>query len=838
VASVFEIGPFRLDADARVLTRDGLPTALGPRAVAVLHVLVEHSNEYVPKRQIIDAAWPGVVVEDGNLNVQIAAIRRVLKEVDGERWIETLARRGYRFLGPVKALSASAPRQEPVVARSNLPAAATTFVGRERDLVEIKRLLRSKRLVTIVGAGGIGKTRLALQVAAEVVDAYRDGVLLTELAALREGSLVAPALAQTLGVQEESGVPLADSLRAHLKPRQILLLLDNCEHLLEASAQVAATVVRAGGDVTLIATSREPLGIDGEQVYPLQPLSLPAEGASLETIHRSEAVQLLVERVQRQLPDFELTSSRAPAVVELCLHLDGIPLALELAAARARTLSLEQIAARLGDRFRLLASGSRTALPRQQTLRAALDWSYDLLREDERAVLRRLSIFPGSFTLDAAGAVANDGSLDEFAVVDIVSQLVSRSLVSAEAPAGNRRYRMLETTRAYALEKLAETGETASCQRRHADFFRAFFEHAPDDWLRMATPAWSAVYVPEMPNVRAALDWSLGDDGDASIAIPLASGSGVLWTSMGSPTEARQWLRGALTLVDSAAPTLHEARLLLWWSRVAGEAGAPVAELTRAVGIYRAIGDAVGHGLALAVLGRVTAALGRYDEAEALLLEARGLLENAGPRRTLSTFHFHYAALKSMRNDLAGAREHYERSLAIDRETGDEYWSHVTLGNLANVTWRQGDLEGATNAYRAQIAHYREAPIVNRSLLGMALLNLAAILIEAGQHAEALALAKEGLPHLRIDGSDWTHLDHLALRAASLGRFAVAARIVGFSDAAWRNSAFTRAAMSGRARERLDAILRANVGAPQLDALLDEGARLAPDEAFRLALEQ
>ena len=302
--------------------------------------------------------------------------------------------------------------------------------------MEIKRLLPGRRLVTLVGVGGIGKTRLALQVAGEVIDAYRDGVWLAEFGAITDPTLVPTTVAQVLGVQETTGTSLTEALCGHLKARQLLLILDNCEHVLGACGQLADAILRAAADATIIATSRESLHSMGEQTYLLPTLSLPEPMANSETIGGSEAVQLFVERAQRQQSDFGLTAARAPIVAQLCVHLDGIPLALELAAARIRSLSVEQINARLGDRFRLLTGGSRTAMPRQQTLRATLDWSYGLLPEQERAVFCRLGVFPSTFTLEAASAVAGDAAIDEYAVIDSLSQLVARSLVIADTTGG------------------------------------------------------------------------------------------------------------------------------------------------------------------------------------------------------------------------------------------------------------------------------------------------------------------------------------------------------------------------------------------------------------------
>jgi non-specific serine/threonine protein kinase len=836
VTRIFELGPFRLDADAALLTRDGALTPLGPRAIRVLSTLVAHAGDYVSKARLLDTAWPGVVVEESNLAVQVAAIRRALAQAPGaERWIETLPRRGYRFVGPIRELTDD--RSVADIKLTNLPEALTSFIGREREMVEIKRLLAGRRLVTIVGAGGIGKTRLALQAAAEVVDAYRDGVWLVELASIRDPSLVPTAVAKSLGVPERSGKPVGESLRAYLKSRQLLLILDNCEHLLDACASLADVLVRGHADLTMLATSREPLRVAGEQTYPLQPLSLPRQGEKIE-IMRSDAVQLFVERVQQQLPDFELTVARAPAVAELCIHLDGIPLALELAAARARSLSVEQINARLGDRFRLLASGSRTTLPRQQTLRATLDWSYDLLAELERVVLRRLSAFPGDFTLDAAPAVASDANIDSFAVIDLLSQLVARSLVVADTGVKRTRFRMLETTRAYALEKLAEAGEVDDIKRRHAQFYRELFEPALDDRLRKPVAAWRETYLPELDNVRAALDWSIDGAGDAPTGVALAGASGELWGMLGLFGEGVRRLQRAIDRIEPDTPESHQARLWLWLGRLVDETpNRALAAFERAVELYRRLDDALGLGHALARLGRVLAFMGRLAQAETVLAEAYSRLNGVAPPRLLSLYMGHVAFMKTFAGDLAGARAYYERALELDRKAGDEFGALAIIGNLANVIWALGDLDAAEASTREQVALLRNSPVRTRRLLGYALSNLAGVLAERGKLDQALVAAREGLPLVKEDGSAWIFADHVALRAALAGKVASAARLAGYSQHTWTANEATRQPIEARAHERLCAILREKLDPGELERLLAEGATLGDDEACRLALE-
>ena len=837
----YEIGPFGLDSKAGLLTHAGVPVALGPRGVAVLTVLVERAGEYVAKGSIMDAAWPGVVVEESNLAVQISAIRHVLAQAPGgERWIETLARRGYRFVGPLTELPAKQPQATSGgIQRTNLPEPLTSFIGRERELVEIKRLLPGKRLLTLVGVGGIGKTRLALQMAAEVMDAYRDGVWMVELGSITDPLLVPTSVAQVLGVQEKTGTPLAQTLCGHLKSRQSLLILDNCEHLLDACARLAEAILRAAAEATIIATSREPLDVAGEQTYLLPTLSLPDPTASAEMMGSSEAVQLFVERAQRQQSGFELTKERAPAVAQLCVHLDGIPLALELAAARIRSLSVEQINARIDDRFRLLTGGTHTALPRQQTLRATLDWSFDLLVEPERIVLRRLAIFAGGFTLEAATSVASDEAIDEFAVTDLLSQLVARSLVVADTNDAGARYRLLETTRAYALEKLAEAGESAAIALRHAQYFRNRFDGAADDWLRMSNEGWHAIFLPELDNVRNALDWALGAGGNPALAIELAGSSHLLWTRSSLWSEGRQRLEAVVGQVGDGTPQLDQARLwiglgMLW--STAAPTHAAVA-LERSVELYRRLDDASGLGNSLLALGRIWVFMGRFEQATAVFSEAFPLVERAGLQRPLALYFESYAFLKMLTGDLANARAHFEKALSLYRDAGADSAALAVLLNLGDMTWALNDLDAALARFREAVALIRNSPGVLKDMLGFGLTNLAGVHTERGELAQALAAAREGLP-LRRETDFRGAMDHLALRVALAGNVASAARVAGYANANYAARESSRQPNEARARARLHALLREKLVTDELDSLLAEGAKLSDDEACRLALEE
>jgi predicted ATPase/DNA-binding winged helix-turn-helix (wHTH) protein len=842
VGVVYEIGPFRLDPGAGVLTQAGLPMALGARAVAVLTVLVQSPNEYVRKDRILDAAWPGVVVEENSLAAQISAIRRVLARVSGgEQWIETLARRGYRFVGPVSEIGDSgAPGVGSGRKNSNLPEPLTSFIGRERELVEIKRLLPGTRLLTLVGVGGIGKTRLALQVAAEVTDAYRDGVWFVDLGPLTDADLVSSAVAQALGVREAAGTPLLDTLRAQVKGRALLILLDNCEHLLEGCAPLADALLRSAPKLSIIATSREPLRVAGEQTYHLPTLSLPDPTASAETMSRSEAVQLFIERAAKQQLSFSLTPNRALALAQLCIHLDGIPLALELAAARTRSLSIEEINARLGDRFRLLTSGTRTALPRQQTLRATLDWSYDLLLEQERRVLRRLAVFAGGFAIEAASYVASDHTIDDFAVIDLLSQLVSRSLVVADTNDVGARYRLLETTRAYALEMLAEAEETDAIRRRHAQYFRDRFARAPDDWLRMADVEIRATYLPELDNVRAALDWAFGEAGSTAIGIALAGTSAGIWVELSLTVEGRRRLEIAVAHVESETPDLDQARLQHGLGVLCGTGALPqqLAALERAVDLYRRSGDAAGLGFALVRLGLALTTMGQFERATRVFAEASTVLESVDVPRLRAFYCSELGFLKMVTGDHAAARMNFEKAMSLYRAMGAERDALDQLGNLADVLWTLGDLDAALAGFRETVEMLRKLPMTKKSLLGGHLINLSGVHAERGELDEALAVAREGLPLFNVAGGVlWYLLEHMALRAAMAGSVVNAAHMAGFAEAAYISKKASRQPNEARAHDRLHTLLREKLAPDELECLLAEGAKLTEDQASRLALE-
>src|ERR1700693_3130353 len=465
--AAIEFGRFSVLPHRRELLAEGRPLELGGRAFDVLMVLIEASGAVVSKDALMNRVWPNRVIEENSLQAQISALRRAFG-ADREL-IRTIAGRGYQFTGEIRTVSTN-PDVRPVATAAvpistsartptNLPEPVSELIGRDVELDEIRDLSAPHRLLTLVGAGGIGKTRLGFEVARHLLPRFADGVWAIELAPLSDPELVPVAVATALRLELASGAASPQSVANALRSKQLMLLLDNCEHVVDDAARMAEAVLRANPAARVIVTSREALRVEGERVYPVPPLAVPAERSpDGEDPLRYGAVRLFVERARAAAPHFSSDARVAAAMAGICRRLDRIPLALELAAARAAALGIEGVAARLDDRFRLLSGGRRTPMPRHQTLRATLDWSYELLTEPERVVLRRLAIFAGDFTLQSASAVAADDASAASAAVDCVASLVAKSLVTADAGAAMVRYRLLETTRAYSLEKVGKAG--------------------------------------------------------------------------------------------------------------------------------------------------------------------------------------------------------------------------------------------------------------------------------------------------------------------------------------------------------------------------------------------
>jgi non-specific serine/threonine protein kinase len=610
--------------------------------------------------------------------------------------------------------------------RTNLPIQLTSFVGRERELAEVRQLLTTTRLLTLTGAGGCGKTRLALQVAAGLLDAFADGVWLVDLAPLNDPALVPQAVALALGIREAPDHPLLTTLAEALRARHLLLLLDNCEHLLDACTSLTSALLQTCGEVRILATSREMLGAQGEAIWRVPSLAFPEfeVSPSPEEVRQNEAVRLFVDRARAVAPDFAVTRANAPALAQVCRRLDGIPLALELAAARARVLSVEQIAARLDDRFRLLTGGSRTALRRQQTLRALIDWSHDLLSAAERVLFRRLAVFAGGWTLEAAEAVGAGVGIERDEILDLLTGLVDKSLVSVGSQDGEQRYRFLETVRAYAGDKLFEAGEARPLRDRHLAWCLALAEQAEPELYGPASRAWLDRLEGDDANLRVALDWCLETDPGAGLR--LAGSLWGYWFLRGQLVEGTRWLGAILARAPEGAAargkvllgagfcarshrTLSQSRSWTEQSlaiaratgdrRLAGWAlhafgtililerdfASARVVLEESVAECRQVADKVGEGMSLRDLGHLARVAGDDDRAAALYDEALTILRRVGHRWNIRWTLLAIGYLARQQHDPGRARATLQEFLATGREDRDAFSiavSQIALGQL------------------------------------------------------------------------------------------------------------------------------------------------------------
>lgn len=551
-------GRYCLVPHRRELLVDGQPARLGSRAFDVLTALIEAHGSIVSKHALMAGIWPGQVVEENNLEVQISALRAAL---GAERaLIRTVSRRGYQFTGEIQfpAEDAEAHVRLEAAPATNLPLPVTELIGRGDSLLEVLRLASARRLVTLTGTGGIGKTRLALAAAHRLLPQFGDGVWRVELTSLSDPDLVPARVAAALGIELAAGPVTAGRVASALIGKELLLLLDNCEHLIDAAARMAEALLRASPTARVIATSREPLRAEGEQIYPVPTLAVPAANIDDRTDPLEYgAVRLFVERARAAEPRFAPDERLMALLAMICRRLDGIPLAIELAAARAATLGIPELAVRLDDRLQLLTSGRRTALPRHRTLRATLDWSYELLPEAERRLLCHLAVFPAGFTLDAAVAVTGDVAGPSAVTVGIAN-LVNKSLVTPERSEARGRWRLLETTRVYALEKLAETGDAVQVARCHAEFYLALFApFSTQDRLQAAIDSQDRHHG-DLDNLRAALNWAFSPEGDTTLGVALAATATNLWGALSLVEEVSEWAGKALALIGDAAGSHYE----------------------------------------------------------------------------------------------------------------------------------------------------------------------------------------------------------------------------------------------------------------------------------------
>jgi predicted ATPase/DNA-binding SARP family transcriptional activator/DNA-binding CsgD family transcriptional regulator len=726
--------------------------------------------------------------------------------------------------------------------RHNLPVPRSSFVGRERELVEVKRELALTHLLTLTGAGGSGKTRLALEAARSLVGAYPDGVWLVELAELSEGTLLPQAVARVVGTEERPDQPLTDTLVMTLRSKLALLVLDNCEHLVGAVAQLIAVLLDSCPRLRVLATSREALNVAGEVRWPVPTLSVPNPQRSLtvEELERSESVRLFFERASARRPGLALTLANAQVVAKICRQLEGMPLGIELAAARVGTLSVEQIFERLKDSLKLLTGGDRTAVPRQRTLRGTLDWSHGLLDGPERILFRRLPAFVGGWTLEAAEAVGSAKGAEEADVLDLLSGLADKSLVVAKANGEGRvRYRLLEPIRQYAHEKLKDNGEAEAILRRHAAFFLSLAEDAEPRLWGPEQGKWFERLEAEHDNMRAALSWAIEQE-EPELGLRLAGTLRWFWEGRGYHGEGRGWLEEALAK-NGRASVAARAKALdgVGWLAVGQgdiDRGAVAAEEgLELIGGSDVEGINAAHFLRM--LGQVAEMRGDYERAMELFEESLRLCREAGDGRGLSWALISLGNVSGCQGDHDQAMELYEEGMALSRELGDAAMLPKYLLNLGNVSMDRGDHVRATQLYEEVAALYREQG--NRSGLEYALDNLGWASLVRGDYERAKTLHEESLRLSQELGDKVTateSVEGLACAAAAQGQAERTARLFGAAQALSEALGYHQPPTERNLSEPYLAVARAHLGKAAWEATFAEGRAMEFEEVVEYAL--
>ena len=709
-----------IDNDAREVRRNGIPVPLSPKAFQLLGILVSARPKALSKQELQEHLWPDTFVVEKNLTNLISEIREKLDDDPAHpRFIRTVPRFGYAFVHPPSAMpgqadaagttgtaAAAASRQH------NLPNARTSFIGRERELADLMSRASRTPLLTLTGVGGCGKTRMALELGRRLVDTFDDGVWFVDLSGVSEAALIEQSVASALDLRQQPPASLLQLVSGFLRPRRALLILDNCEHLIADCARVADALLTGAPGLTILATSREPLAIDGEAVWPVPPLSLPpADDQPLDAIEECESVRLFLARATAVDPAFRITDANRSAAVDICRQLDGVPLAIELAAARLTVLSVDQVCERLADRFALLQRGSFTAPPRQRALEASVDWSYDLLAAPERLMFQRLAVFPGGGTIDTVEEVCAGDGVARDQVLPLLTHLVNKSLVTVDDdPSGDRRYRYLETIRHYAIRRLQESGDADRLGARHLAAYVDLARRAEPGLMGGDQLFWLRRLRAERDNLRAALESSLSRPDRAADGLELATALVWFWIMRGAFSEGQHWLSRALAM--NPAPG---ARIRARASTGLGDMLFFQGDLEGASGLFdegvaqaRAAGDlaAAAHALgmhALACMERNELAAGARLAAEALeVANVTQTLEARGP----SASFFAYQALAQ--GDVDRCASLHEELLTLTHASGNKWALAIVTFDLALARVIQGRAGDASLLCADAIALSRE----------------------------------------------------------------------------------------------------------------------------------
>lgn len=849
---VYRFGRFRLFPQLRLLLDGDAPTRMRPHDMAVLSFLVEHRDRAVSKDEILDAVWADdSFVEPNNVEVRISALRKLL----GRATIATIPGRGYQFVAALQRPDGAPPDVERVEAepRPDLPQRVTGLIGRDVERAEVLDLIRRHRLVTLTGPGGIGKTRLALDVGQQAGAFFPDGVRLIDLAPVATPSLVPVTVATALGASVDNAELAVDAIAAKVGRRRMLLIFDTCDYMVGTAAKLIPALLEQAPGLSVLVTSQEIFDIPAEVVYRLEPLATPpgepaADFASgpgaADRVARFGAVELFVERARAADRRFRLDDDNAAAVAEICRRLDGIPLVLEMAAPWLPLLGLEGLRSRLDKRLDMMKIGQHTAETRHQTLRLTLEWSSGLLAPADQRIFRCLGVFAGSFALEAAIAVAGNGGDDDadpadpLAVMEAFGRLVDKSLLTVEG-GEEPRYRLIETQRLFAAEQLAASGERDAIAERHVRFYIAQFERAFEAWETTADAVWLGLYRPDLDNVRAALDWTLAAPARATMAVALAGAAARLWEKLGLIAEIRRYLDRVVDLVDAETLPAAAARVLryagVFW-RTSDRLRA-LTLLERSAALYRQYGEKLDLAPVLGAIGWVQASLGHYGEARASLAEAIEILAASDRRKSLCNAVNNLGSLSLLTNDIAEARICFTRALDLARALKDPVWEYNIQANLAEADFAGGDVDRAVERAREAADWLRNAD--RRSYLEWILLNLAAFLTARGDLAEARDVAEEALSLACREGGYVVRVavQVWALLAALDGKIHEAVQLIGFVDAAVAASGETRQPVEQQGHDRLMQLLEAALPKAHRSQAAAEGAGWSEAQAVEFVRE-
>jgi predicted ATPase/DNA-binding winged helix-turn-helix (wHTH) protein len=841
----FALGALEVRPPTREVVIAGQSQVLEPRIMQVLAVLAKRRGQVVSRDELTELCWEGRIVGDGAITRCIHAIRR-LAEAHGGFSVQTVARVGYRLSedadergefgeeGEAPSVAVR-PFADPTETHpNNLPRRQTSLLGRGEELVELAALLAKSDLVTITGAGGVGKTRIAIELCRAQLAGYDDGVWLVELAPVSDPAMAPNAIARALNIEVRTGEDSLTSIVERLRARRCLILLDNCEHLIEAVVGLVEAVLERAPDVKLLATSQDPLAVSAEQVYRLRPLA------------GSDAAALFVERAQAADARFVIGKANVDAVAAICHRLDGIPLAIEMAAARAPALGCDGLLERLHDRFHVLAGGPRTALPRHRTLLATLDWSHSLLSESCAAVFRRLGVFTGGFTLEAACEVVADEGIEDYEVIDALSSLVAKSLVVADTEDGRTRYRLLETPRSYALEKLAAAHENRSIRRRHAQSMLKFTAPSNEDYFGgMSDEAFAARYFADGDNIDQAIDWAFAAGGDLELGLSIVAATGRILIVRNRYSECIQYLTTAVAQLTPTTPEAVRCDLLVLraTSFLMSNQGMPSGVIDEAIEAARGVGDPIALAGALNAAGYTATFTGRLAEARALADESLAIVSRLPLSRLTGQTHHMAAYVTLVESGEAAANPLFARVVSELRSIGAEGLANWFLLAGTSSQIPQDDSDVAIVGLRDVLARIRPWHMYAGGSTGLAASNLAFNLAMRGRPAD-IEEARE-VAHTfrkvasRGAGGGTVYLYWLAMAriAAASGQPQTAAMLGGYVEA-------LRAAQGNslaRARLELDR-LRADLGRllpeAEVTAAWTEGALISQDEADRLAADE